>query len=77
MHLGDFFTKKNCIDRCGQPSGRRGTRSSELSEQFQPVLRMTLPEKIAQLYSHWLILSPDGNHRIRTDAFAQPRPRTI
>src|SRR6202043_4151823 len=33
--------------------------------------RMTLAEKIAQMYSHWLILSPDGNHRIRTDAFAQ------
>jgi beta-glucosidase len=33
--------------------------------------RMTLEEKIAQMYSHWLILSPDGNHRIRTDAFAQ------
>jgi beta-xylosidase len=34
--------------------------------------RMTLPEKIAQMYSHWLILSADGNHRIRTDAFCQP-----
>jgi beta-xylosidase len=33
--------------------------------------RMTLAEKIAQMYSHWLILSPDGNHRIRTDSFAQ------
>jgi hypothetical protein len=33
--------------------------------------RMTLAEKIAQMYSHWLILSPDGNHRIRTDTFAQ------
>ena len=33
--------------------------------------RMTLPEKIAQMYSHWLILSSDGKHRIRTDAFAQ------
>jgi beta-xylosidase len=33
--------------------------------------RMTLPEKIAQMYSYWLILSPDGNHRVRTDAFAQ------
>ena len=33
--------------------------------------RMTLPEKIAQMYSHWLILSPDGDHRIRTDAFCQ------
>jgi len=33
--------------------------------------RMTLEEKIAQMYSHWLILSPDGNHRVRTDAFAQ------
>src|SRR5215475_1328105 len=28
--------------------------------------RMTLPEKIAQMYSCWLILSADGNHRIRT-----------
>jgi beta-xylosidase len=33
--------------------------------------RMTLPEKIAQMYSHWLILSADGNHRIRTDPFCQ------
>jgi hypothetical protein len=33
--------------------------------------RMTLEEKIAQMYSYWLILSPEGNHRIRTDAFAQ------
>jgi beta-glucosidase-like glycosyl hydrolase len=33
--------------------------------------RMTLPEKIAQMYSCWLILSADGNHRIRTDAFCQ------
>jgi beta-xylosidase len=33
--------------------------------------RMTLPEKIAQISSYWLILSPDGHHRIRTDAFAQ------
>jgi beta-xylosidase len=33
--------------------------------------RMTLPEKIAQMHSCWLILSPDGNHRIRTDAFCQ------
>jgi beta-glucosidase-like glycosyl hydrolase len=32
---------------------------------------MTLPEKIAQMHSHWLILSADGNHRIRTDAFCQ------
>jgi beta-glucosidase-like glycosyl hydrolase len=33
--------------------------------------RMTLPEKIAQMHSCWLILSADGNHRIRTDAFCQ------
>lgn len=33
--------------------------------------RMTLEEKIAQMYSHWLILSADGHHRVRTDAFAQ------
>ncbi len=26
MHLGDFLTSKNRIDRCPQPSGRRGTR---------------------------------------------------
>jgi beta-glucosidase len=32
---------------------------------------MTLPEKIAQMHSCWLILSADGNHRIRTDAFCQ------
>lgn len=33
--------------------------------------RMTLPEKIAQMYSHWLILSADGEHRMREDTFAQ------
>src|SRR6201988_3284112 len=33
--------------------------------------RMTMPEKIAQMHSHWLILSAEGNHRIRTDAFRQ------
>jgi beta-glucosidase-like glycosyl hydrolase len=33
--------------------------------------RMTLAEKIAQMYSLWLILSQDGNHKIRTDAFCQ------
>jgi beta-xylosidase len=33
--------------------------------------RMTLSEKIAQMYSYWLILSADGNHRIRTDPFCQ------
>jgi beta-glucosidase-like glycosyl hydrolase len=33
--------------------------------------RMTLPEKIAQMYSQWLILSADGDHRIRTDPFCQ------
>jgi beta-glucosidase-like glycosyl hydrolase len=33
--------------------------------------RMTLPEKIAQMHSCWLILSADGNHRIRTDPFCQ------
>jgi beta-xylosidase len=33
--------------------------------------RMTLSEKIAQMYSSWLILSADGNHRIRTDPFCQ------
>ena len=49
-------------------------KDSQLSiaERVSDLLgRMTLPEKIAQMYSHWLILSPDGNHRIRNDAFAQ------
>jgi beta-xylosidase len=43
-----------------------------IAERVSDLLgRMTLAEKIAQMYSHWLILSPDGNHRVRTDAFAQ------
>ena len=32
---------------------------------------MTLTEKIAQMYSHWLILSADGEHRMREDVFSQ------
>lgn len=32
--------------------------------------RMTLDEKIAQMHAFWLILSEDGNHAPRTDAFA-------
>jgi beta-xylosidase len=49
-------------------------KDSQLSiaERVSDLLgRMTLPEKIAQLYSHWLILSPDGDHRTRTDPFCQ------
>jgi beta-glucosidase-like glycosyl hydrolase len=49
-------------------------KDSQLSiaERVSDLLgRMTLAEKIAQTYAHWLLLSPDGNHRIRTDAFAQ------
>ena len=49
-------------------------KDSQLSiaERVSDLLRrMTLAEKIAQMYSHWLILSPDGNHRIRNDSFAQ------
>jgi beta-glucosidase-like glycosyl hydrolase len=43
-----------------------------IAERVSDLLgRMTLAEKIAQTYSHWLLLSADGNHRIRTDAFAQ------
>jgi beta-xylosidase len=33
--------------------------------------RMTLTEKIAQMRANWLILSPDGDHRVRTDPFCQ------
>jgi beta-xylosidase len=43
-----------------------------ISQRVSDLLgRMTLPEKIAQMHSCWLILSADGNHRIRTDAFCQ------
>lgn len=31
--------------------------------------RMTLPEKIAQMHAFWLLLSEDGKHRVRADAF--------
>lgn len=31
--------------------------------------RMTVEEKIAQMHALWLILSPDGNHQVRTDEF--------
>src|SRR4051794_29603565 len=31
--------------------------------------RMTLDEKIAQLHAFWLILSPNGDHRVRSDSF--------
>ena len=34
------------------------------------IARMTLEEKIAQLYALWLDLSPDGNHQPRKDQFA-------
>lgn len=30
---------------------------------------MNLAEKFAQMHAYWLILSPDGNHRPRADAF--------
>jgi beta-glucosidase-like glycosyl hydrolase len=33
--------------------------------------RMTLQEKIAQMHSQWLILSTEGDHRVRTDPFCQ------
>jgi beta-glucosidase len=31
--------------------------------------RMTIEEKIAQLHALWLMLSPDGRHQVRSDAF--------
>ena len=31
--------------------------------------RMTLDEKIAQLHALWLVLEPNGEHRVRTDSF--------
>ena len=31
--------------------------------------RMTLEEKIAQMHAFWLLLSEDGNHKVRSDAF--------
>ena len=54
------------------PTYRYQDSQLSIAERVSDLLeRMTLAEKIAQMYSHWLILSPDGNHRIRTDAFAQ------
>lgn len=32
--------------------------------------RMTLPEKIAQMHAAWLLLDADGQHRVRSDSFA-------
>ncbi len=29
--------------------------------------RMTPEEKFAQMHAYWLVLSPDGDHRERTD----------
>ena len=49
-------------------------KDSQLSvtERVSDLLnRMTLPEKTAQMCSRWLILSPEGDHRIRTDPFCQ------
>jgi len=31
--------------------------------------RMTLDEKLAQLHAFWLILSPNGEHKVRSDSF--------
>ena len=31
--------------------------------------RMTLDEKVAQLHAFWLILSPNGEHKVRSDSF--------
>ena len=31
--------------------------------------RMTLDEKVAQMHAFWLLLSEDGNHQVRSDAF--------
>src|ERR1700730_9950433 len=43
-----------------------------IAERVSDLLgRMTLAEKIAQMHSIWLILSPDGNHRTRRDPLAQ------
>ncbi|WP_237154373.1 glycoside hydrolase family 3 N-terminal domain-containing protein [Oryzibacter oryziterrae] len=33
------------------------------------LVRMTLDEKIAQMHALWLILSEDGDHKVRDDAF--------
>jgi len=56
------------------PTATHPYKDSQLSvtQRVSDLLgRMALPEKIAQMCSHWLILSADGNHRIRTDAFCQ------
>ncbi|MDR3373109.1 MAG: glycoside hydrolase family 3 N-terminal domain-containing protein [Ancalomicrobiaceae bacterium] len=45
------------------PSQPAATRVADL------LARMTIDEKIAQMHAFWLILSPDGEHRVRSDAF--------
>lgn len=45
-------------------------RSASAEVRTADLLRqMTLDEKIAQLHAFWLILSPDGEHRVRSDSF--------
>jgi beta-glucosidase len=43
--------------------------SAPLSDRVQDLLsQMTLPEKLAQMHSLWLVLSADGEHKLRPDA---------
>jgi beta-glucosidase-like glycosyl hydrolase len=47
-------------------------QNPELSPEVRTrdlLARMTLDEKLAQLHALWLLLSPDGNHRPRSDGF--------
>ena len=45
-------------------------RTRSVEDRARDLLaRMTLDEKIAQLHAFWLILSEDGKHRVRDDAF--------
>ena len=67
MEYGKFFRYWKCMATYPYKDSRLpvAERVSDLLE------RMTLPEKIAQMYAHWLILSVDGEHRMREDTFAQ------
>lgn len=43
--------------------------SAPIDDRVQDLLsRMTLPEKLAQMHALWLVLSEDGEHKMRPDA---------
>jgi beta-glucosidase len=75
MRIGSHWLRATSRESALEAESKRMRyKDSQLpiAERVSDLLgRMTLAEKIAQMHSHWLILSTDGNHRLRTDTFAQ------